>query len=54
MWWIIIAALIGYLVLAAYLYAEVCLPDYAAMWWPITLAKFLGRTLWQAITSGWR
>ncbi len=24
------------------------------VWWPLTLLKFLTRTLWQALTTGWK
>lgn len=24
------------------------------VWWPLTIAKFLFRTLWRALTEGWK
>lgn len=29
-------------------------PAHRFIWWPITLFKFLLRTLWQALTTEWK
>jgi len=53
---VLLAALFVYLILTAiFSFAgDFDISDHNVIWWPVTLFKFLVRTLWLSLTTGWR
>lgn len=50
-------ALFVYIVILAsisFLWASGDIEAHDAIWWPLALFKFLIKTLWKALTTGWR
>ena len=52
----LLAGLIVWLIIAAiYMYVDGFEAEaHDIVWWPLTLLKFLVRTFWRALTTGWR